>query len=159
MSDFHIRNKFTLHGWTMYEIFLFQEGLEEVEKSIKESREIISKTLERNQVSLENLWEHPILTEIVQTIENEYCVKIKNINIDLIPQTANKRINTGTTNQGGNGKFIINIGCKRVVSINGDILVLHDGDLLLFSENNNSILELQKIQSEGTNSIILILNF
>jgi len=143
---FHEKHKFTLHGFTMYDVLITQEYFQPVDRFKRSVNRIDLQDLE--------LYKHPLIFSMTKKIEDEYGMRIKGVFInhyqgdDYAPYHRDSY-------DGVEGVFTVSIGGSRMFYTKNDNTgtvtkhLLEDGDLYFFNskfnaKNKHSVPKLKK---------------
>lgn len=131
----HVKHKFTLHGFTMYDLLILEEKFEYINYFKRSVCRI-------DLVELKEKWRHPLIIGMKDTIENEYGMLVKGVFINLY-KNGDDYAPYHQDKYECNGVFTVSIGGDRdfLTKNNNTKLVtkykLEDGDLFYFNEEFN----------------------
>lgn len=132
---FHEKAKFTLHGFTMYDVLITQEQFQRVE--------FFKRSVLRIDIPYEK-WMHPLIGSIHTRIENEYGMVVKGIFVNHYDGDDYAPYHKDSYGD-GKGVFTVSIGGTRMFYTKNDktgLVTKHkleDGDLFYFNSQFNSI--------------------
>ncbi|MDD4930858.1 MAG: hypothetical protein PHG66_01730 [Candidatus Colwellbacteria bacterium] len=136
---FHEKGKFTLHGFTMYDVLITQEQFQYVEYF---KRSVLRIDLPEG---LSEKWRHPLIGSMRDRIENEYGMKVKGVFGNHYEKEGNDYAPYHKDSYGdGKGVFTVSIGGTRMFYTKDDktgVVTKHkldDGDLFYFNSQFNS---------------------
>lgn len=136
---FHEKGKFTLHGFTMYDVLITQERFQYVEYF---KRSVLRIDLPNGLIEK---WMHPLIGSMRDRIENEYGMKVKGIFGNHYEKEGNDYAPYHKDSYGdGKGVFTVSIGGTRMFYTKDDksgVVTKHkleDGDLFYFNSQFNS---------------------
>jgi alkylated DNA repair dioxygenase AlkB len=153
--SFHIKNKFNIHGFSLFDILIEQEQFE--------YQHYFKRSVLRIDRDDFELYKHPIIIDLKNKIENEYGFRIKGIFVNLYKDGSNYTPYHKDT-YGGTGIFTVSVGGSRQFSVKNDNskevtkYILEDGDLFYFNskfnEENKHSITLTKKNVEPRISIV-----
>lgn len=130
---FHIKGKFKLHGFTMYDVIFEQE---------KFVIDISDRSVCYVTFEYDNKWRHPLLIDIKEKLQDMYGISIKNAILNLYNDGDDHDIYHSCSRE-NNGIFIVSIGGTRIFltrnKSSGIVTkyLLEDGDLFFFNNEFN----------------------
>lgn len=132
---FHIKHKFTLHGFTMYDILMNQETFQYIH--------YFKRSVCRIDIcDLDEKWKHPLIIDMKEKIENEFGMKVRGVFLNLY-KDGDDYAPYHRDSYGGNGVFTVSVGGKREFLTKNDKTgkitkyMLEDGDLFFFNSEFN----------------------
>jgi len=134
---FHEKGKFTLHGFTMYDVLITQEKFQYIEFFKRSAMRIDLPE------GLSEKWMHPLIGSIRDKIEDEYGMKVKGIFGNHYENGNHYAPYHKDTYGEGKGVFTVSIGGTRMFYTKNDktgLVAKHkleDGDLFYFNSQFN----------------------
>jgi len=156
---FHIKNKYTLYGFSIYDVILQELTLEYNDRFKR-----YVQRLERHELA--ERWKFPLVSDLCRKIEDEYGMSVKGIFINHYLDPDNYTP-FHRDNYGGNGVFTISLGNSRMFYTKNDKtneVVKHqldDGDLFYFNsafdaEHRHSIPKLVKFREPRISIVFFV---
>lgn len=132
---FHDKKKFTLHGFSMYDILISQEKFQYVN--------YFKRSVNRIDLhDLDSKWKHPLIIDMKEKIESDYGVKVLGVFINLYKDGQDYAPYHRDT-YGCTGVFTVSIGGSRKFYTKHENTgkvekyILEDGDLFFFNSEFN----------------------
>lgn len=156
--SFHIKHKFTLHGFSMYELLVDEETFQyndHFKKGVKGIHVEDLKSSER--------WKHPLVIDMKEKIEETYGMRVQGAFLTLY-KDGNDHSSFHQEEYKGNGIFVVSIGGSRMFCVKDSTsrmktYKLEDGDVFYFNNefNNKNETAIPKIRNFDKPTIIVML--
>lgn len=150
---FHIKSKFKLHGFSMYDLIISECKIEDTQ------------FIDIN--SLVTKWKYPILSDIKTKMEDEYCLKLRLGAILSLYKNGESYEPYSAIDYKGDGLFMLFFGCHRLLltkNKKSNIVTKYtvgDGDLIYFNKTfkNENIVSIPKIKNITESMLAISLFF
>ena len=156
--SFHVKHKFTLHGFTMFDLLIDEEKFEYNDHFKRYVRGIHIDDLKSSE-----RWKHPLVIDMKEKIEETYEMRVQGVFMSLY-RNGDDYSPFHREEYNGKGVFIVSIGGSRVFCVKNennkmDKYMLEDGDVFFFNDefNRKYTNSIPKIKNFNKQNIIIML--
>lgn len=156
---FHIKGKFKLHGFSMYDILITQETFQRLDRYKRSVNRI-------DAPELVELYKHPLIIDMKRTLEKEYGMNVKGVYLNFY-KDGDDYAPYHKDSYGGTGIFTASFGASRYCYTKNDKTkkvtkyLLEDGDLFFFNSefdkhNKHSIPKTKKVKDPRISVVFFV---